>query len=208
MPAVVYGEGITSQPITVPLKDFIKTHKEAGESTLIKLQVTGTEGKKTKEFNVIIHEIANHPLSGTPLHADFYAVRMDRVMRVKVPLEFIGEAPAIKNEGGILVKVLHELEIEALPQDLPHELIADTSFLENIGTRLLVGNIKLPQGVKILAEPDEIIALVEAPRSDAELEALKEAPIQETAEVKTEMEVKKELKAKTDIDTEEKVAKE
>ena len=193
LPAVVYGEEIKSQSISVPYKDFEKAYKEAGESTLLKLDVDG------KSYNVLIHDIKNDPIKDTPLHADFYAVRMDKTIRTKVHIEFFGESPAVKNEGGVLVKVMQELEVEALPQDLPHELRVDLSGLLAFKSKLFVKDILLPKGVKILADQDEIIVLVETPRSEEELAALKETPTAEVvAEVKTEQEVKREVKVATE----------
>lgn len=187
LPAVVYGEGVKSQPIAVPYKDFEKVYHEAGESTLVKLNVDG------KPYNVLIHDIVHDPLKGTPIHTDFYAVRMDKAIRAKVPIEFFGESPAVKNEGGVLVKVLHEVEVEAMAQDLPHELRLDLSRLATLESKLFIKDVLPPQGVKILADSGDIVALVEPPRSEEELAALKEAPAVAEApvEVKTEQEVKK-----------------
>lgn len=190
LPAVLYGEGVPSCPISVPSKDFEKAYREAGESTLIKL------GLEDKPFNVLIYDVKEDVLSGAALHADFYAVRMDKEIRTKIRVEFFGESPAVKNEGGILVKILQEIEVEALPQDLPHELRVDLYGLSLIGSRLLVKDILLPKGVKVLADPEEVVVLVEAPRSEEELTALKEETVAETpVEVKTEQELKKAAKA-------------
>ena len=191
LPAVVYGEGIPSQPIAMSRLDFDRVWKQAGESTLVELKVD------EKPYTVLIHDIAYHPLTGRPTHADFYAVRMDKVLRIAVPLEFTGDSPAVKNEGGILVKVAHELEIEALPADLPHTLIADLTKLSAFGDRIMVRDILSPKGVKIVAPQDEVIAIVEAPRSEEELAALNEA-VAATAEVKTEAEIKKEVKTEAE----------
>ena len=192
LPAVLYGEKVKSQPIAVSRKDFDKAYKEAGETTLIKLELDG------KPYNVLIYDVSNDPLKGTPLHADFYAVRMDKVIRAKIQVEFMGESPAVKNEGGILIKVMQEIEVEALPQDLPHELKADLSGLTALESRIFVKDILFPKGVRVLADPDETVVLVEKPRSEEELAEFKEAPVVEAApaEVKTEQEVKKELKEK------------
>lgn len=196
LPAVLYGDGVATQSLSIVYKDFEKAWKQAGESTLIELDVAG------KVHNVLIHDIVEDPMKGTFLHADFYAVRMDRVIRTKVPLEFIRESHAVKNEGGILVKVAHELEVEALPKDLPRELTADISSMLVLEARLLVKDIKLPKGVKIIADENEVIAVVERPRSEEELAALSEAPVApEVGEVKTEQEVKraeKEVEAETE----------
>ncbi len=189
LPAVLYGEGIPTESLSIAYKDFEKAWKAVGESSLLRLDLLG------KTHNVLIHDIAFDPLKNTFLHADFYAVRMDRVIRTHVPLEFVGESPAVKNEGGILVKVLHELEAEALPKDLPRTLQVDISKLHLLDARLAVKDISLPQGVKIITDEHEVIALIERPRSDEELAALSQAPVApEVAEVKTEQEVKRETK--------------
>lgn len=185
LPGVVYGEGVESQPIAASFIDFERVLKQAGVSTLVALDVGG------KKYNVLIHDIAYHPLKGSPIHADFYAVRMDKVINATVPLEFIGESSAVKSDGGVLVKVMHEIEVEALPQDLPHELRVDLGLLLAFESKILVKDISFPKGVKTTADADEIIALVEAPRSVEE-----ETPVVATvAEVKTEQEAKREAKS-------------
>ncbi len=201
LPAVVYGENLSSQPIAVPYNDFEKAWRQAGESALLKLDVAGTA------YTVLIHEVAYHPLTDRPLHADFYAVRMDKALQVKVPLEFVGESAAVKNEGGVLVKVLHEIEIEAMPGDLPHALTADLTRLKALGGRILVKDIMTPDGVKILAPLEKVLVIVEAPRSEEELAALEQAPAAEAAEVKTEQEIKKEAKAEAEVKTAEETKK-
>lgn len=202
LPAVVYGEGVLSQPLAVLYNDFEKAWREAGESTLLKLDVAGTV------HPVLIHDIAYDPLTDRPIHVDFYAVRMDKALRVMVPLEFAGESPAVKNEGGVLIKVAHELEVEAMPADLPHTLCIDISRLVSLGDRIFIKDIAQPKGVKILAPADEVVAIVEAPRSEEELAALEAVPAAGAVEVKTEQEVKKEAKAEVKAETEAEVAKE
>lgn len=189
LPVVLYGEGLKTESLSVSYKEFEKAWKAVGESQILHLDLEG------KAHNVLIHDMTIDPMKGTFMHADFYAVRMDRVLRVRVPLEFVGESPAVKNDGGILVKVLHELEVEALPKDLPRELQADISKLSAFEARLTVKYIPLSEGVKVVADENEVIALIERPRSEEELAALSQAPIApELAEVKTEQEVKREEK--------------
>lgn len=199
LPAVLYGEGVASQPISISFKEFEKVYKEAGESTIVELEVDG------KLYNVLIHDLAHDPIKGNPTHADFYAVRMDKEISVTVPIVFIGESPAVKNEAGILVKVAQELEVEAFPQDLPHELTIDISNLQTLESKLFVKDIILSKGVKVLAEPEDVIVVVETPRSEEELAALKETPTAELKEVQTEQEVKRaeEDAKKEDTDKEE-----
>jgi large subunit ribosomal protein L25 len=196
LPAVLYGEGIPSLPVSISLKDFEKIRRQSGESVIIALHLAGTGSDEGGKFNVLIHDIQRDPLKGTPLHADFYAVRMDKTIRTHIPIGFSGESPAVKNFGGILVKVMQEMEIEALPADLPSFLPADLSSLDTIGARLLVKHLAPPSGVKFFSSPDEIIAVVEPPRSEEEMAELSKTPETAPREVKTEREIKTETKEK------------
>src|SRR5882724_4104305 len=113
LPAVLYGHNVKNQQIEISEKDFAKAFKSAGESTLVNLVVDGTTQP------VLIHEVQHHYLNDNPIHVDFYAVNMSEKLKVRVPLHFMGEAPAVKSLGGTLVKNLSELEVECLPADLP-----------------------------------------------------------------------------------------
>lgn len=198
LPAVLYGEGVETQPLVLGYKDFGKVYAEAGESSIVKLMV------ENKAYNVLIHDISYDAYTGKTLHADFHAVRMDKLIRTHVALEFTGESSAVKNDGGILVKVLQELEVEALPQDLPHALLLDMTILAALESKALVKDIVLPKGVKVLTDMDEIIAIVETPRTTDELTALDQTGAAEVTAVKTEQEEKREAKAEVATsDTEE-----
>lgn len=190
LPAVLYGPGMESTPLSVSAKDFENVLREAGETSLVELRVEGGN-----VHNVLIHDVAKDPLTLEPIHADFYAVRMDRPIEAKVPLEFTGDSPAEKNEGGIVVKVLHELEVRALPKDLPHAIAVDLARLEKIGDKISVKDVLLPSGVLAVHGGEEVVVLIEPPRSEAELEELtKAAEAAPAAEVKTERETKAEAK--------------
>ena len=190
LPAVVYGEKVASEAISVTYGEFIKVFREVGESTIFKLKIE--EGIKRKtDLDVLVYDIKYGPLGGLPLHVDFYAVSMDKPIRKRIPLEFVGESPAVKSEGGILVKVMHEIEIEALPKDLPRELKVGLSVLIRFDSKICVKDLSRLEGVKIFADPDEIVVLVAPPRTEEELTALQETPVAAVEEVKTEREAKK-----------------
>ena len=191
LPAVIYGEGMETHAIATSFVDFERVFRQAGESTLVTLNVDG------KPYNVLIHDVAYDAMRGQPIHADFYAVRMDKAIRTMVPIAFTGESNAVKSEGGVLVKVMHEIEVEALPKDLPHELRVDLALLSAFEAKVLVKDIALPKGVEIMADADEIVVLVEAPRSAEELEQLDQSA-GEVAEVKTEQEEKRAAKEATE----------
>ncbi len=193
VPAVIYGHGVQTLPLEVSAREFEQVYKEAGENTLLTLEIT--KDGKAEPRNVIIHEVVHDPLKDHVLHVDFYQVRMDEKVATSVPVVFEGEAPAVKALGGVLVKPLHELEIEALPKDLPHEILVDISKLETFEDRIRVKDLAVPAGVSVKHDPEETLALVEPPRTEAELKALEEEVVEAVGEVKVEAEEKKEAKA-------------
>jgi large subunit ribosomal protein L25 len=154
VPAVVYGRSEESTPITVDRKVFEKLFHEAGESTVITLKGLGA----IKE--ALINEVALHPVSGAPMHVDFYAIEKGQTVTVSVPLEFEGVSPAVKDLGGVLVKVMHELEIECEPKDLPQQIIVDISKLKTFDDQITVKDLSLPASAKLSIDPDEVVALV------------------------------------------------
>jgi large subunit ribosomal protein L25 len=165
LPAVFYGRKEKSTPIAVSTKAFEKAWKEAGESTVITL--TGDAG----EHDALIHEVVKDSLTGNIQHADFYIIEKGKKLKVHVPIEFVGIPAAVKELGGILVKVLHEVEVEALPKDLPHGLSADVSVIADFHTHVTAGQIALPNGVELVTDSDEIVAMVAAPKEEKEEEA-------------------------------------
>lgn len=186
VPAVLYGKGFDAVSIQVPQKDFGKTLKTAGESTLVYLHV-GAQVHPT-----IIHDVAYDPQTDAVIHADFYKVRLDEKIKTKVPVVFDGEAPAVKDFGGIFVRNINELEVEALPQDLPHEITIDLSVLKNIGDQILIKDISLGSKIEIHGNADEIVATIQAPMSEEELKAALETPTESVEDVKIVEKEKKE----------------
>jgi large subunit ribosomal protein L25 len=177
IPAVLYGKGQEAVNLQVPTKDFDKVFHQAGESTLVYLNVGG------HAHPTIIHDIARHPLSGVVIHADFYKVRLDEKIKTMVPVVFVGESPAVKNDGGIFVRNINELEVEALPADLPHEIEVDISSLAKFDDSITLGSIK-GHGWTLTGNVDDVVALVQAPKSEEELEAELAAPTTDISAVK------------------------
>jgi len=166
LPVVAYGKKDKSTPYFVDAKDFSKVWEEAGESQIVTLQI----GSAKKD--VLIHDVTLDPLKDLPIHVDFYVIDSTQKVEVKIPLEFKGVAPAAKALGGILVKVLHEVEVSALPKDLPHELYVDISSLATFEDRVTIKDIVVPAGVKIIfPHADEVVALAAAPHEEKEEEA-------------------------------------
>lgn len=154
MPATVYGPKQEALSISLSSLEFKRILRNEGESSVLELAGLG------KPFQVLIHDIDHDPVTGNPRHADFYAIEKGAKVEVAVPLSFIGESAAVKG-GASLVKVLHELEIEVAPEHLPHEIEVDISVLENVGDRIHVSDIKLPAGVVLRIDGEEVVALVQ-----------------------------------------------
>ncbi len=192
VPAILYGADIKSVPLQIEYKDLEKIYKEAGENTIVKLKVKG--GKKNEdEQNILIYDIERDPLTEKFIHVDFYAVRMDKLITAHVPLVFEGTSSAVDVDGGVLVKNLMEIEVEALPANLPHEIKVDISMLKTFNDLIYIKNLTIPNNVKILARPEDIIVSVVPPRSEEELASL-EGKIEEKAgEVEVVGEKEKEL---------------
>jgi len=162
IPAVFYGPKQKSTSITVNEKDFQKIWKEAGESTTIFLETPNGE------VETLIHEVQFHPVINKPIHIDFFAIDVTKEIEVKIPLEFIGISPAIKNGLGILVKVLHELEIKSLPKNLPNNFQIDITKLVALEDQIIVKDVKLPDGVSLITNEEEVIALISAFKEEKE----------------------------------------
>jgi large subunit ribosomal protein L25 len=161
LPVVAYGRKEASMPLFVDGKSFGKLLAEAGETSVIDLEIAGGESHE-----VLIHDVALDPVTHTPIHADLYVVEKGKTVEVAIPLSFIGVPPAVKNLGGTLVKVLHEVTIKALPRDLPHELIVPVEKLQEIHSHILVSDILLPEGVTLITGGEEIVASISSPRGE------------------------------------------
>jgi large subunit ribosomal protein L25 len=164
VPAVFYGKKTPSTPISINTGDFLKLWHEAGEATIFSLSIDGSE-----EHSALIHDVQVHPVTQEPTHVDFYVVEKGQKVTVSVPFEFIGEAPALDTYDATLVKVMHEIEIEASPSNLPSQIEVDISGLAEIDQQILVTDLKLPAGVEITeAEPEEVVVLVAAVKEEEE----------------------------------------
>lgn len=187
IPAELYGKGVKNEHLAIPVKDFRRVFKQAGESTLIDV-VIGTEKKPA-----MIYDVMTDPVTDEILSVDLYQVRLDEKIKIRVPLEFIGESLAIKDEHGILVKPMQEIEVEALPNKIPHSIKVDISKIAHIGEVVNVGSLNLGSDIKILADDTAVLATVTAQMTE-EQEAKLAAEVK-PEDVKVETEEKREARA-------------
>lgn len=214
IPAVVYGAQVENTLVSVLSTDFVKLFKLVGETSTLVLEIEGAETTKSNvgadkgsttekeisndktlkstKVDVLIHEVQVDPVKGYPIHIDFLAIDMNKPVEVTIPLEFTGLAKAEKDGLGTLVKVLYEIDIEALPKDLPHNIIVDVTCIATLEDQIHVRDIKLPKGVTLITEEDEVVALVAAVKEEVE----ETAPVDLSA-IEVEKKGKKEEEAPT-----------
>ena len=162
LPAVYYGAHEKATPVALSMSAFKKVWKEAGESSIISLETPG--GK----IDALLQDIQLDPVTGEPLHADFYAVDQNVAIEVRVPIEFEGVSPVVKDQGATLIKVLHDVGIKALPKDLPQHFTVDIGTLATLEDVITVDDIKPPKGVELTEKPGTVIASLAAEREEEE----------------------------------------
>ena len=192
LPGVVYGKGLESLPITLDLLPFEKVYKEAGESTLVDV-VLGSD-----KFKVLISEVSVHPVTDELVHVNLHKVNLKEKIKAAIPIKIVGESELVKSGGGLLLELIHEIGVEALPTDLLHAIEVDITNLKAIGDHITIAQLPIDRTkieilghdeedlvVKIdFAEMKEEVAAVE-PVSEEELVAKVEATAQLTEEEKT-----------------------
>lgn len=154
LPGVVYGAHNEATPISIEARAFEKVLRDAGEATIVSLSGLGAP------IPTLIHEVDLDPLTNHPRHVDFYAVTKGQKVQVAIPLVFIGESPAVV-AGANLVKVLHELEVEADPMNLPQNIEVDISILAAVSDQIHAKDLVLPAGVELVSEPEEVVVLIQ-----------------------------------------------
>lgn len=162
IPAVYYGAHTKSTPIFIDAIEFKKVSADAGESSSIVLVTEhGNE-------NAMIQDVQVHPVKGYPIHVDFYTLEKGQKVHVKTPIVFVGESQAVK-DGGVLVKVLHELSVEGDPTKLPHEFTVDISALTSNDSVIHVSDIKLPAGIELYHVNDsDVVASISSAQEEIE----------------------------------------
>jgi large subunit ribosomal protein L25 len=162
VPGVLYGFDVENQPLECNEQAFHRVFVQAGESTVIDLDLSGST------VPVLIHEVSFDPVTSAYAHVDFFAPDMTKEVTAKIALRITGEAPAVKNLGAILVRNRDTVTVRCLPKDLPHDIPVDISLLENFHDAVLVSALSLPSTVAVLEEGDEIVASVQPPRKEEE----------------------------------------
>lgn len=212
LPAVLYGANSKSENLMVSTKEFKSIFAEAGTSALVDLKIDD------KTIKILIHEPQIDPVKDEPIHVDFYKVKMTEKITTEIPLEFIGESPAVKDLEGNLITNKDTIKVKCLPGDLIPEIKVDISPLKTFEDLIFVKNLHIPETIEILDDPEEIIVQVTPPRSEEELKAMeteaaaeqeKEQIEKMESEAQTEKAAKEAEKTEMEIESsEEKTTKE
>jgi len=181
IPAVVYGRGIKNITVAVDPKQLEKTISgDAGRNVIISLKIT--DGTAKKPVSVLTHDIQRNPLNDKMIHVDFLRINMEEKLKTKVPVEISGMSVGVKEQEGILVHGLREIEVKCLPGDIPDKFMVDVTPLK-INESLHVSDLKVAPEIEILSSPEEMVVNISPPTKEEEL-----APIEEVtaAEVPSE----------------------
>lgn len=206
IPAILYGKNEASVPLTLKKKDIFEILKsETGENTVFKVSFD------TETKNIMIKELQSDPVTDEILHADLIQIAMDEAIRVSVPVIAVGEAVGVKGEGGFVDFHTRELDIECLPKDIPEHVEIDITEL-HLNQSFRIGDVVIPEEVKLLSDPDSILIIIEAPAKEEEIAVEEEeeeviAEEEEPEVIKKEKAEVKEGKKEEEEKTEEKEKK-
>ena len=181
IPAIIYGKHFENKVVALDKIIFNNVFKEAGTSNLIDIAI-GDE----KPFKTLVHDLQRDPLSGDIIHVDFFKVNMKEKIHAEIPLEFTGDSNAVINLEGSLITPVDSIEVECLPGDLIPEITVDISVLDDFEKNIKVSDLKLPETIEILSDMEEIIAFVQEPRSEEEIEALNEEVVEDVSAIEVE----------------------
>lgn len=164
IPANLFGKTIDSQAIQVGSVDFNRAYKEAGETSLIWINVEGED----KERPTLVTGVALNPVTGDTLHIDFHQVNLKEKVTANVPVEITGESELVNTNVAVLSQSLNEIEVEALPTDIPESIVFDISALKEIGDQLKVSDAKVSSEVEIKTDPEQMVVSLQEPQKEEE----------------------------------------
>ena len=170
--AVVYGHNTKATPLVLDRLEFQKVFLKSGRTHLVDLVVDGRTDK------VLVREIQTHPRRLGPIHVDFYQVNLEEKITVEVPVHLVGESAAVKRGDADILQPIHSLRVECLPSDIPEAFEVDMTPLEEIESEVRISDIKMPKGVTVLIDPEELVVKIIKKR---EMKVEEEAPTAEAA---------------------------
>jgi large subunit ribosomal protein L25 len=187
IPGVIYGKGFSNSNLALEKIKFLRVLKDAGTSNLINLKIDNLEPVK-----VLVHDIAQHPVSGEIEHVDFFKVNMKEKIKTEIPLEFVGTSTLVIDQEGSQIINRDNIEVECLPADLVDHIEVDVSAIVDFEQNIKVGDLRVPESIEVISDPEEVVVLIQPPRSEEELEALDEEVVEDVETVEVEEKGKEE----------------
>lgn len=172
IPAEFYGKGVENKSLQVDYQTFRRLFRQAGGNTVLQLDVDGGKEK----LSALIHAVDYHPVTDDIIHIEFINVRMDQEIHANVPLTFVGQAPAVKEAGGVLIHNLDQIEVKCLPKDMVHDIEVNIEPLVDFTVSIHVSDLKVPAGITVMNAPEEVVVSVVAPRIEVEAPVEAAAP--------------------------------
>lgn len=203
LPATIYGKKTQSVSVSLSKDEFAKVYGEAGETGIIEISLSG------EKRPVLIHNVQKDPVLDMPIHVEFFQVDLKEKVQADVPIVQVGQAPAVEQKLGVLLTVLYEVEVEALPTDLPEKIEVDISSLKEEGNEIRVSGLKVPQGTTVLTGANlTVVKIAHLVTKEAEELAKAEAEAAEEAKGEGAGEVVAEGAVKEGVETKEAVKEE
>lgn len=181
IPGIIYGKDFENTSLSLEKVSFEKLFREAGSSNLIDMKIDGK-----KSVKALVHDVQYHPVTDDIQHVDFVKIDMKQKIRTEIPINYTGKSPLIDEEDGSFISHKDTVEVECLPSDLISEIEVDASQIKEFSQNLTVSDITVPKTIEILDDPEEVIALVQPPRSEEELEALEEEVVEDVDSIEVE----------------------
>jgi large subunit ribosomal protein L25 len=194
IPAILYGPKIEPISIYFEPKEAKHVEDESHKASVLSLTLDGEK----KERNVIIQDLEYHSIKDNLLHIDLYEVDMTKEIETTIPLIFEGNAPAVKDLGGVLVKYIDEVDVKCLPKDLVESFTINLEVLKDFDTYIYIKDIKTNPNIKILNQREDIIAAVSPPRTEKEMEELDQEETEDVSKVEGVEDKKEESEGETD----------
>ena len=165
IPLEYYGRGVDNQSLQVDYQTFRKLFRISGTNTIIELNID--DKQKT---NVLAHRVDYDPITDEFSHVDFIDVKMGEELQTKIPLEFVGDAPAVRELAGVFTHHMTEIEVKCLPRNLVHTIKVDIESLVDFNSYIRVKDLVLPEGISVAIDPEDVIATVVPPREEEVVE--------------------------------------
>jgi len=161
--AEYYGKGVENQQLMMDYQAFRRAYNEAGKATVIELEIDGED-----KIYALIHEVDYHPVTDEYTHVDLIHVDLNKEISAKIPFEFIGEAPAVREQQGTLMSALDGVEVKCIARDLISSIEVDISCLVEFSDVIKISDLKLPESFTLVTDPEEAVATVSPPREEEE----------------------------------------